>query len=147
MLLSAILCTSNRGALLARALESILGQTLEPKDFEVIVIDDGSTDDTRQIVESFERRFHLRYAYQSNAGLASAKNHGIYCSRAPIVLFLDDDEVFSPALFEEHVKAHRTHSEDHYAVLGYTGLHPSIADKPLMDFVTEVGCYLFSYPD
>jgi SAM-dependent methyltransferase len=145
-LLSAILCTFNRGALLSRGLESIASQTLAREDFEVIVIDDGSTDDTRRVVESFERRFHLRYAYQSNAGLASAKNHGIYCSGAPIILFLDDDEVFSPSLFEEHIKTHRAHPENHYAALGYTGLHPSIADKPLMHFVTEVGCYLFSYP-
>ena len=140
------MCTFNRSALLSRALESIAGQTLAPKDFEVIIIDDGSADDTRRVVESFEPRFHLRYAYQSNAGLASAKNHGIYSCRAPIVLFLDDDEVFSPDLFEEHVKTHHAHPENHYAVLGHTALHPSIAGAPLMEFVTEVGCYLFSYP-
>ena len=144
--LSAILCTFNRSGLLAPALESIASQTLAPQDFEVIVVDDGSTDDTYRIVQSFEARFHLRYAYQFNAGLASAKNHGIYCARAPIVLFLDDDEVFSPNLFEEHAKTHRAHPENYYAVLGHTDLEPSIAGTPLMEFVTKVGCYLFFYP-
>lgn len=144
--LSAILCTFNRAELLCRALESVAGQTLNPAEFELIVIDDGSWDDTRQVVESFKGRLPLRYAYQANAGLASAKNHGIYRSQGAIVLFLDDDEVFSPNLFEEHLKTHQAYPESHYAVLGHTRLHPSIAGKPLMEFVTEVGCYLFSYP-
>src|SRR5437016_14663373 len=81
--LSAILCTFNRAELLSQTLESILGQTLDRSNFELIVIDDGSMDDTRKVVESFERRLPLRYAYQANAGLASARNHGIYRSQAP----------------------------------------------------------------
>ena len=82
--LSAILCTFNRAELLSQTLESILGQSLDRSDFELIVIDDGSSDHTRKVVESFERRLPVRYAYQANAGLASAKNHGIYCSRGTI---------------------------------------------------------------
>ena len=145
--LSAILCTFNRAELLRRALESVVAQTLNPADFELIVIDDGSSDDTQQVVKSFKERLPLCYAYQANAGLASAKNHGIYRSRGPILLFLDDDEVFSPTLFAEHLKTHRNYPDDHYAVLGYTALDPTLAGKPLMHFVTEVGCYLFSYPN
>jgi glycosyltransferase involved in cell wall biosynthesis len=145
--LSAILGTFNRAELLSRALDSILGQTLERSDFEVIVIDDGSSDDTRKVVESFERRLSLRYAYQANAGLASAKNHGIYCSRARHLLFLDDDDICSPTLFEEHLKTHAQYPDNHFAVLGYTGLDPTLAQKPLLRYITEVGCHLFSYPN
>ena len=145
--LSAILCTFNRAELLSQTLESIVGQSLDRSDFELIVIDDGSSDHTRKAVESFERRLPVRYAYQANAGLASAKNHGIYCSRAPLLLFLDDDDVCSPKLFEEHLKTHGQYPDNHFAVLGYTDLDPTLAQKPLLRYVTKVGCYLFSYPN
>ena len=145
--LSAILCTFNRAELLSQTLESIVGQSLDRSDFELIVIDDGSSDHTRKAVESFERRLPVRYAYQANAGLASAKNHGIYCSRAPLLLFLDDDDVCSPKLFEEHLKTHGQYPDNHFAVLGYTDLDSTLAQKPLLRYVTKVGCYLFSYPN
>ena len=145
--LSAILCTFNRAELLSRTLESILRQTLDQSNFELIVIDDGSTDETRKVVESFERRLPLRYAYQANAGLASARNHGIYRSQAPILLFLDDDDLCSPNLFEEHLKTHVQYPDNHFAVLGYVALDPNLAEKPVLHYVTEVGCYLFSYPN
>jgi len=145
--LSAILCTFNRADLLARALDSIVAQTLDKSDFEVIIVDDGSSDHTRNVVASFEPRLPMRYAYQANAGLASAKNHGIYCSRAPILLFLDDDDICSPTLFAEHLKTHGNYPDGHYAVLGYTALDPLLAQRPLLHYVTEVGCYLFSYPN
>jgi len=143
--LSAILCTFNRAELLAQTLESILGQTLDRSNFELIVIDDGSIDDTRKVVESFERRLPLRYAYQANAGLASARNHGIYRSQAPLLLFLDDDDVCSPNLFEEHLKTHVQYPDNYFAVLGYIALDPNLWQKPVLHYVTEVGCYLFSY--
>ena len=144
--LSAILCTFNRAELLSQTLESILGQTLDRSSFELIIIDDGSSDHTRKVVESFAGSLPLRYAYQANAGLASAKNHGIYCAQAPLILFLDDDDLCSRNLFEEHLKTHRQYPESHVAVLGHTDLDPIVAHKPLLHYVTEVGCYLFSYP-
>jgi len=145
--LSAILCTFNRAELLSRALDSILAQTLDKSDFELIIIDDGSSDHTRNVVESFAHRLPISYAYQANAGLASAKNHGIYRSRSPILLFLDDDDICSPTLFTEHLKTHAKYPDAHFAVLGYTTLDPMLAKKPLLHYVTELECYLFSYPN
>jgi predicted O-methyltransferase YrrM len=143
--LSVILCTFNRAEFLPATLDSIVGQTLERSNFELIIIDDGSSDHTRKVVEFFEGRLPLRYAYQANAGLASARNHGIYRSQAPLLLFLDDDDLCSPNLFEEHLKTHGQYPDNHFAVLGYTHLHPTLAHNPLMRYVTEVG-YLFFYP-
>ena len=143
--LSVILCTFNRADFLSQTLESIVGQTLERSTFELIIIDDGSSADTRKVVESFEERLPLRYAYQANAGLASARNHGIYRSQAPILLFLDDDDLCSPNLFEEHLITHAQYPDNHFAVLGYTELDPTLAHKPLLRYVTELG-YLFFYP-
>ena len=145
--LSAILCTFNRAELLSQTLASILGQTLDRSKFELIVIDDGSTDDTRKVVESFEPRLPLRYAYQANAGLASARNHGIYRSQAPLLLFLDDDDLCGPNLFEEHLKTHVQYPGNHFAVLGHVTLDARLLRKPLLHYVTEVGCYLLAYPN
>ncbi len=146
-LISVLLCTYDRSVLLQRTLESLCCQSLNSDEFEVIVVDDGSSDNTRTAVEAFESRLNLRYAYQRNSGLASARNHALFLSQGAISLLLDDDDIASPALLEEHLKTHRLFPEDHYAVLGYTALDQDIADDPVMYFATEVGKFLFSYPD
>lgn len=145
-LISVVLCTYNRAELLYRALGALCGQTLDANLFEVIVIDDGSTDRTRSIVDIFRDLLPLHYAYQENSGLASGKNHGIFLSRSPIILFLDDDDVADSKLLEQHLVRHRQYPQLEYAVLGYTDLTESVARSPLMHYVTEIECRLFSYP-
>jgi glycosyltransferase involved in cell wall biosynthesis len=113
----------------------------------VIIVDDGSTDETPLVAGAFASLLPLRYVRQRNAGLASAKNHGLYVSRAPIVLFLDDDDIAHPTLLAEHLATHAKYPAAGDAVLGYTRLHSAIARDPLMHFVTEVGFFLFSYPN
>ena len=145
-LISAVICTYNRAPLLRQALGALCAQTIGLDRFEVIVVDDGSTDDTRAVAERFSSVLHLRYAYQANSGLASGKNHGLFLARAPIVAFLDDDDVLDPRCLEEHHKTHERFAQPSYAVLGYTGLANEPARSPLMRYVTDVGCQLFSYP-
>lgn len=145
-LISAVICTYNRAPLLRQALSALCAQTIGLDRFEVIVVDDGSTDDTRAVAERFSGVLHLRYAYQANSGLASGKNHGLFLSRAPIVAFLDDDDVLNPHCLEEHHKTHERFAQPSYAVLGYTRLAEEPARSPLMRYVTDVGCQLFSYP-
>lgn len=145
-LISVVICTYNRANLLLRALGALCGQTLDADLFEVIVVDDGSKDRTRDIVDSFRSLLPLRYAYQDNSGLASGKNHGLFLSRSPIILFLDDDDVADSKLLEQHLFRHRQYPQVEYAVLGYTGLAGAVARSPLMHYVTEVDCRLFSYP-
>jgi glycosyltransferase involved in cell wall biosynthesis len=140
-------CTYDRAELLRRMLESIRQQTLERDAFEVVVVDDGSRDATREVALSFTGHLPLRYSYQRNAGLAAARNHGLFMARGEILLFLDDDDLADPALLEIHAETHRHMPEPEVAVLGYTRLAPEIAADPLMHFVTHVGCFLFSYPE
>jgi GT2 family glycosyltransferase len=144
---SAVICTRNRANLLLRALGSLCGQTLGKEHFEVVVVDDGSTDDTREAVKHFSSALTLRYTYQSASGLATARNHGLYLSRAPIVAFLDDDDLLDSRCLEEHYLAHDRFPKPHYAILGYTDLAWEPLRSPLMQYVTEVGCQLFSYPN
>ncbi|WP_139559593.1 glycosyltransferase family 2 protein [Methylotetracoccus oryzae] len=147
-LISAILTTFNRAGYLPRVLEALAAQTLDQGQFEVVVVDDGSSDQTHAVIEGYRHIIPgLRYAFQRNSGLAAAKNHGIFLARAPIVLFLDDDDAADPRLLEEHLICHRTNPSLHHAVLGFTDMTPEIASDPLMDFVTGPGGYLFSYSD
>jgi glycosyltransferase involved in cell wall biosynthesis len=142
---SGILTTYNREDLLARVLEGLARQTHSQTEYEILVIDDGSTDRTREVVENFRGRLPLRYFHQENAGLAAAKNLGVRHSRGDIVLFLDDDDVAHPDLIAQHLQAHELHPNESVAVLGLTTLAQDVGRSPLMHFVTEVGCYLFSY--
>ena len=144
---SVLVCTYNRADLLKRTLESLCHQTLDKSLFEVIIVDDGSQDSTREIALSFESRLPLCYAYQRNSGVASARNHALFRSRGDFVFFLDDDDIATPTLLEEHVRTHQLYSEDSFSVLGYTDLASEIACDPVMHFVTEVGKFLFSYSD
>lgn len=145
-LISAVICTYNRAGLLRQALGALCAQTLGPERFEVIVVDDGSTDNTRETVEGFQSLLDIRWAYQSNSGLASGKNHGLFLSRAPLVAFLDDDDVLDARCLEEHCRTHAQFPMPSYAVLGYTGLAHEPAHSHLMRYVTQVGCQLFYYP-
>jgi glycosyltransferase involved in cell wall biosynthesis len=144
-LISALFSTFNRAELIRQALDSVVEQTL-PKDcFEVVVVDDGSKDDTRAVVQSFSSRLPIRYVFQPNAGLAEGKNHAIMLAHAPLVVFMDDDDVADARLLEEHLRMHEEFPSTNIAVLGYTTLRDDIAVQPLMHFVTNVGFYLFSY--
>lgn len=145
LLISAVLCTCNRAPLLARALGALSAQTLGTEQFEVVLIDDGSSDETAQIVSVFASLLNLRYVRQPNSGLAAAKNHGICLSRAPIIVFLDDDDVLDSHALEQHWLSHHQDPRVETAVLGYTGLGHEPSRSPLMRYVMEVGCQLFYY--
>lgn len=97
-LISIIIPAYNYARLLPRALDSVLGQMAE--DYELIVVNDGSVDDTAQILSAYERQHPcLRVIHQANAGAAAARNHGIREARGRYALLLDaDDELLAGAL-------------------------------------------------
>jgi glycosyltransferase involved in cell wall biosynthesis len=88
---SVVIPTHNRADLLEQAIASVLRQSYQ--NFEIIVVDDGSTDDTRARVDALDDR-RVRYVYQRNQGLAAARNTGIRASRADYIALLDDDDVW-----------------------------------------------------
>lgn len=88
---SIVIPTYNRKDFLKIALASVLKQTFS--DYEVIVIDDGSTDDTKEIIKTLKNK-NLRYFYQKNQGPAAARNKGIRAARGKFICFLDSDDRF-----------------------------------------------------
>lgn len=143
--IAAILTTYNRAHLLPRVLEGFIHQRLAPDRFELVVIDDGSADDTQAVLAGFAGRLPMMRVFRQNqAGLAAAKNFGIFVSRAPILLFLDDDDVPQPSLLTAHLAGHLRFPALGTVILGYTELAPEIADLPLMRHVTGAGGQLFS---
>jgi glycosyltransferase involved in cell wall biosynthesis len=96
---SVIIPTYNYGRFIADAIESVLRQTLPPA--EILVVDDGSTDDTREIIKSFGDE--VRYLYQSNAGVCAARNRGAAESRGDLICFIDADDTMVPESIEKQV--------------------------------------------
>lgn len=143
--ISVLIPTYNRAPLLKEVLSSLKKQSLPKDQFEVIVIDDGSSDNTPKVASSFHEYISLHYAYQENQGISVAKNHAIRLSQAPIVLFMDDDDIADKHLLAEHLKSHETYPEENIAVLGFTSLDENVSASPLMYFVTQIGYYLFNY--
>jgi glycosyltransferase involved in cell wall biosynthesis len=89
---SVIIPTYNRQDLLARAIDSVINQTC--RNFELLIIDDGSTDGTDKLVASYGNA--VRYLYQENLGAAAARNTGIKAARHELLAFLDSDDSFAP---------------------------------------------------
>jgi glycosyltransferase involved in cell wall biosynthesis len=89
---SVIICTYNRGIMLRPALESLLAQDAGDVSFEVIIVDNNSTDDTKRIAQEFAAgREGWTYVFEAQQGLSHARNAGVARARAPIVAFTDDD--------------------------------------------------------
>jgi glycosyltransferase involved in cell wall biosynthesis len=139
--------TRDRAELLAGALDSLEHQTVGREAFQVVVVDDGSTDATADLCRARAADApSFTYRRLTHGGLGLAKNVGILAARAPIVVFLDDDDLFDPDLLATHLRVHRAHPAEHVAVLGHTDWAPHLSVSPLMRYLTDVGQLLFSYP-
>jgi glucosyl-dolichyl phosphate glucuronosyltransferase len=93
--ITVILCTHNRARTLVTALESIAGQTVpQSVGWDILVVDNNSTDGTRRVVEGFQRRYPDRFHYflEKQQGISHARNSGIREARGEILAFIDDDE-------------------------------------------------------
>lgn len=99
-MLSVIIPTRNRSELLADCLASLTGQTLPAAGFEVIVVDNGSTDNTRLIAESFLGRLQLRYVEASEPGLHTGRHAGMREAASDLLVFCDDDILAEPQWLE-----------------------------------------------
>jgi glycosyltransferase involved in cell wall biosynthesis len=116
--ISAIICTRQRANYLSSALSGLRGQTLAFSRFEVLVVDNGSTDDTRKVVESYaDPSWNLRYIFEPRIGLSYARNRGAFDARCGLLAFIDDDAIASPDWLEQAVNVW----SDEWARVGVVG--------------------------
>jgi glycosyltransferase involved in cell wall biosynthesis len=106
-MISVIIPTYNSGVFIGEAIQSVLRQTCT--DYDIIVIDDGSTDNTRGIIENNFPQ--VRYFYIQNQGAASARNYGIRRARGEFIAFLDADDLWLPEKLEKQLKVFNADQE------------------------------------
>ena len=130
---SVIIPAYNQASFLTEAVESVLAQTYH--DFEIIVVNDGSTDDTPQVARQFGDT--LCYIYQTNQGLAAARNTGIRNARADIIALLDADDIWEPDFLEKMIQLLSVHPQAGGAYCGfqYINAQGNIVGKPSLNVV------------
>ncbi len=107
-LVSVIIPTYNRRPILQKCLEHLADQTLDPDTFEVIVVDDASTDDTARMIKELAVPYTLRYIPLSErTGPGGARNVGIEAAQADVIVFLDSDLITAPQFLAAHAAVHR----------------------------------------
>ena len=126
--ISVVMPSYNRADTIRETLRHLAEQTLDPADYEVIVVVDGSTDDTRAVLDEWIARapYRLRCLYQDNHGPGYAQNRGLEIASAPIVLVMADDIFMAPQALEAHLAMHRAHPEQEVAVLGRVEQSPTL---------------------
>ncbi|MDX2097504.1 MAG: glycosyltransferase family 2 protein [Leptolyngbyaceae cyanobacterium bins.59] len=108
--ISVIVCTYNRARYLSDCIESVVHQTFQ--NWELIIVDDGSQDDTFVIVNTYLQKFNnIRYLKHQNRKQAIAKNVGIQASFAPYLTFLDSDDSYKPEHLESRLSYLKKHPE------------------------------------
>lgn len=132
--ISVVIPTYNRAHTIKRCLDSVLNQSIPPK--EVVVVDDGSSDDTRAAVDAFNDD-RIKYIHQDNAGANRARNRGVEEAACSWIAFQDADDIWLPHKLETLIKAHGAAQEEgcdssvvFSSFLTYDGASGSVSLKP-----------------
>lgn len=144
--ISLVICTYNRCRYLPEALESITKQTLPAASFELLIVDNNSTDDTAAIARQFialHPELNARYCFEENKGLSYARNRGMREAQSTIVNYVDDDALLSAGYLEEMLQFFKTHPQAAGAggkvIPKYeTGQEPAWMSKYLNGFVGKI---------
>ena len=123
-------------------LEALERQTFGADNFEVIVVDDGSSDATGAVCRGFQATLALQYLRQTNAGAGAARRRGVQHSRGKFLLFLNDDTIADAELLATHAAAHEEHAGERQAVLGNFRFPAEASARVLTRFLSE-SAFLF----
>lgn len=115
---SVVIPTYNRKDILKRCLDALFFQNTPATDYEVILVDDGSSDGTENMAVDFRKHINFKYYKLKNSGPATARNMGAKLANGEFILFVDDDVIAFPDLINAHLYAHEKNPET--AVIGYT---------------------------
>lgn len=131
MKLSVVIATYNRGALLERLLRQLAAQTLSPREFEVWVVDDGSSPPAREHLAGLELPYPFHLMEQENAGQAAARHAGALAARGEVLLFVDDDMQVGPDFLARHLDGHA--GGERLVLLGRINPDPDLAGMPFFE--------------
>ena len=134
MSVSIVIPTCNRADVLSRALKAYVLQSGNHEMIEIIVVDDGSTDNTQSVVEECGKALPVpvRYFRQQNKGAAAARNCGILHAQGDVILFADDDVIPTPSMVSEHSTWHHQHPDASTGMLGYVPWAQEVHPTPFM---------------
>ncbi|HEX2501374.1 MAG TPA: glycosyltransferase [Methylomirabilota bacterium] len=135
---SFVIPTFDGEATLPLVLDALARQTAG-RDFEVVVVDDGSRDATPRVLEAYSAPYRLRVLRQPNQGPAAARNQGVREARGQLIVFLGDDTVPEPEFLTQHLTAHAQHPDGRVAVLGYTTWPAGWRVTPFLFQINEYG--------
>lgn len=130
MKISVAVCTYNRSEILKKSLYSLINQSFASEDYEIIVIDNNSSDDTKNVCSDFiskNKTFNIRYFFEPKQGLSYARNMALKKSKGEIILYTDDDCIADKNLLKEHFKVY---SDDMVACAGGKILVEFMEKKP-----------------
>lgn len=143
-LVSVILCTYDRKDVLRESLEAFCLQALPLGAYELVVVDDGSTDGTDAALAPLTFAVPVKRVRQENGGLAAARNAGIAVATGAYLHLVNDDTIPEPDCLAEHLAAHRAHPGKKIAVLGTFEQPPAVLGNALMR-ACETGTLVFCY--
>ncbi len=141
---SVIIPTYNRAYVLAQCLASLQNQTYDNNKFEVIIIDDGSTDNTQEICENGNFNFAFKYIKQINSGPGVARNSGIEIAQGKFTLIINDDAILDENNLQVHWDKHHILAHKKVAVLGTFNYAEEFVKRPFV-WIAENTPLIFGY--
>jgi GT2 family glycosyltransferase len=142
---SVVIPTHNRKEKLLACLDALAKQSVLPQEFEVIAIDDGSSDETREALANRDFPFAFTYLRQDRQGPGAARNLGIARSSGGLVLFIGDDVIADKRLVEHHLEAHARNPDIGVAILGHIDWPSEMPRNAVMDYVCGDAALQFAY--
>jgi len=130
--ISVLIPAYNRPTELRLCLEGFAEQTIARKNFEVVVVDDGSTADLASVAADFRETVNIRFARSPHGGPSTARNRGLKLCRAPLLLLYDDDLRPNPDLIDYCLEFHRRHRTERDMALLNFGPDSSVVDSPFL---------------
>lgn len=142
MQVTVIIPTYNRAEILKESLERLTAQDFIKSEYEIIVVNDGSTDDTKKVVEKAVKvadkdGLEIHYLEQKNQGQGIARNYALRYAKGKVILFGQDDILVKPDFIKQHIDFHRKYRGENEAVVGFIAWDPRLEINSFMDWMTN----------